>query len=201
MESTVEEQNEAEVKANYPGREETESKPRSFPEPILTKEQWAQIKTACEAGLNTREASEVFNVSFDAVRQRALRENWLTPRKIEKMAREQTVAPLSREGQNGEKCAETGLEGVASYLAGSKSRMLLGLHKAAEKGVETLVAANLPVENWQDGKIVADIICKLTGVGQEGVNVNVLVGGDGGFDGPVISLGEDCDMDETGEDD
>lgn len=170
-----------------------------FPDPILSREQWDQIKEACIAGLDLPEASKVFKVSYHALRKRAERENWLTPRKIENLAKAKTVAALSQPVTNGEKPPETALQAVATSLEGYRSRTMLGLAKLAEKGVSEAMAANLTIENWSDAKIVADIACKLHGLGQDGVQVNVLLSGESGFDGPLIETGPVNDDSETDE--
>jgi len=227
MESTVEEQNEAEVKANYPGREDVLEKEmaemmrkrsddttsavnalrKAFPEPVLTREQWRECRRAVEAGMQLREAAESFGVEYEAVKKRSLREEWLTEARIVSKAEEiagkeaERVRNLSRPVPTGEKRAETASQALVESFENHRSGTLLNLARMAGKGISRAMQADLPIENWQDAKIVADIAMKLHNVGQEGVNVNVLVGGDGGFEGPVISLSEECDMDETGDDD
>ena len=202
MESTVEEQNEAEIAANYPVAEP----PRSFPQPVLTREQWGECRRAVEAGMPIREAAQAFGVDYEAVRKRSLREQWLTEARIvskaeEILAKESAkVQSLSPSVPTGEKPAETAIEAISTSFEGYRSRTLLQLAKAAENGVKRMVTADLPVESWQDAQIAANIAMKLHNVGQEGVNVNVLVGGDGGFDGPVIEV-EGADYDESDIDD
>lgn len=163
----------------------------SWDNPVATPERWLEVRRAVEAGMSQAEASKVFSVSYEAIRKRAIREEWITERRLEAMKAEKTV-PSQSQG------AETALQALATSLEGRRSRTILKLAEAAEKGIERFANANLEVENWQDAKIVADIAMKLHNVGQEGVNVNVLVGGDGGFDGPVIELNEtDCDVDDV----
>lgn len=178
----------------------------SFPQPLEGVD-WLEVRRACEAGLTLADASRVFGIDREAVKQRAWREEWLHPAKIEALRAEKLkLLEQSRREELSPACnqmakrAETAVGALTDTLEGHRSRTVIGLAKLAQKGVERAISADLPIENWQDAKIVADIAMKLHNVGQEGVNVNVLVGGDGGFDGPVISLSDDCDMDETGDD-
>ena len=148
----------------------------SFPAAILTPEQWAQVKEACVAGMSYQDAAKIFKTSYDAIRQRASREEWLTPLKIEKVLRAQSVTKTEQVSQRVvevEKRPETALEAVSATLEGYRSRTLLGLAKLAEKGVSRAIDANLEIENWQDAKIAADIALKLHQVGQDAVQVNI----------------------------
>ena len=166
--------------------------PASFPKPVLSVEQWREAEKAFNAGMSYQDIAASFGVGYDAVRQRACRDEWLTPARIkakheELMAKEAAkVVNLSQPVTAGEERPQNALQALSTSLEGYRSQTVLGLAKLAKKGVERAIDANLTIENWQDAKIVADIAMKLHNVGQEGVQVNVLVGGDGGFDGPVV---------------
>ncbi len=192
-EPTVEAQNEAEIKANYPGAEP----PRAFPVAVLTPEQWGQVERACVAGMTYAEASKVFQVTQEAIRQRAFREEWLTPIKIEKMRREQAVTRVSQEGAVSQNRAETALEALSTTLEGYRSRTVTGLARLAEKGISRAVSADLPIENWQDAKIVADIAMKLHQIGNDGVQVNVCAAFAGMEEGPLVETEAETEEDET----
>ena len=176
---------------------------KSFPEPVLTREQWNEVKRAVEAGMEMREASTRFNVDYQTVKVRAWREGWLHDSKIKALAEQvkakeaakvESLKPIETEGQ---KRAETASQAIVESFESHRSGTLLNLAKLAGKGISRAMQADLPIENWQDAKIVADIAMKLHNVGQEGVNVNVLVGGDGGFDGPVVEISDmETDIDE-----
>lgn len=168
----------------------------SFPEAVLEPEQWEQVREACVAGMSYRDAEKVFKVDYFAIKQRAWREEWPTPLKLEKMRREKTVTDVLQGGQVTDKRPETAIEALSTSFEGYRSRTLLQLAKAAENGVKRIVDADLPVESWQDAQIAATIAMKLHNVGQEGVNVNVLVGGDGGFEGPVVEIHESDTYDD-----
>lgn len=146
-----------------------EEKPKvwtSWDNPVAEPERWQEIRRAVEAGMSQKEASEVFKVSYDAIRQRAAREEWITEKRLAAMKAE-AVTKQSQQGP------ETALEALSTSLESYRSQTLLSLAKLAKKGVETAAAADLPVENWQDAKLVADIAMKLHQVGQPGVQVNI----------------------------
>jgi len=174
-------------------------KPRGFPEAILSPDQWSQVKEACIAGLSYREAADVFRTSYDAIKQKACREKWATPLRIEKERAEKTVTALSPTVAIGEKRPETALDALSTSLDGYRSRTLLQLAKAAENGVKRMVAADLPVESWQDAQIAATIAMKLHNVGQEGVQVNVCAAFAGMEEGPLIETGPAKDEEEQGD--
>lgn len=184
----------------------------SWDNPVLTPEQWQEVRKACEAGMTYGEASEKWQIENATIRKRAQREEWITTTRIKIMA-EKIIEKESQDkaegiksravtsGQDVARVPSNAIQAVAETFESHRSGTLLNLARMAGKGISRAMQADLPIENWQDAKIVADIAMKLHNVGQEGVNVNVLVGGDGGFEGPVISLSDDCDLDETGEDD
>ena len=167
---------------------------------------WAEIRRACEAGLSLIDAAKVFQISYEALRKRAQRETWLHPAKIEELKNQKKQELLETRAReqaslmrpNGVIAPLNASQAIAETFESHRSGTLLGLAKLAGKGIERAINANLEVENWQDAKIVADIVMKLHNVGQEGVHVNVLVGGDGGFEGPVVELNEtDYDVDDV----
>jgi len=165
---------------------------------------WQEIRRACEAGLSLIEAAKVFQISYEALRKRAQREDWLHPAKIEELKNQKKQELLENRVKeqaslvrpNEQKPALTASQAIAETFESHRSQTLLGLAKLAGKGIERAVAANLNIENWQDAKIAADIALKLHGVGEQGVQVNVLVGGEGGFDGPVIETDEFIENDD-----
>ena len=190
---------EPEVKSNW----------SSWQNPVATPERWKEIRRAVEAGMSQREASEVFQVSYDAMRQRAAREGWITDARIkilaEKVAEKEAAkvmeAQKSQAVTEGEKPAgeailpqKSALESVAASLEGYRSRTLLKLAKLAEKGVEKAIDANLNIENWQDAKIAAELALKLHAPqASNSVQVNVLTDGSASFeveDFPVIEADE-----------
>ena len=156
-----------------------ENEIKAFPDPVLSREQWAEVRRAVEAGLEMREAAERFKLSYQTLKVRAWREGWLHDSRIKTLAEQvktkeaAKVAALKPAETQGEKRSETAVEALSTSLEGYRSRTLLGLAKLAEKGVSRAIDANLEIENWQDAKIAADIAMKLHQVGQEGVQVNI----------------------------
>lgn len=174
---------------------ESQEKPKvwtSWDNPVAEPERWQEIRRAVEAGMSQKEASEVFKVSYDAIRQRAAREEWITEKRLAAMKAERVTS----ESQGAEKA----LEAVASSLESYRSRTMLGLAKLAEKGVSRAVDANLPVENWQDAKIAAEIAMKLHQVGQESVQVNICNAFADMGEGAVIETDIEVVGDDEGED-
>lgn len=173
----------------------------SWDNPVLTPEQWQEVRKACEAGMTYGEASEKWQIENATIRKRAQREEWITTTRIKIMA-EKIIEKESQDKAEGiksravtsgldvAKVPSNAISAVVETFESHRSGTLLNLAKLAGKGIERAINANLEVENWQDAKIVADIAMKLHNVGQEGVNVNVLVGGEGGFDGPLIEISE-----------
>ena len=180
----------------------------SWDNPVLTPEQWQEVRKACEAGMTYGEASEKWQIENATIRKRAQREEWITTTRIKIMA-EKIIEKESQDkaegiksravtsGQDVARVPSNAIQAVAETFESHRSGTLLNLARMAGKGISRAVQADLPIENWQDAKIVADIAMKLHNVGQEGVNVNVLVGGDGGFDGPVVEISDmETDIDE-----
>ncbi len=183
----------------------------SFPQALDV--DWNEVRRAVEVGgLTPKEAAESFKISWDSVRQRVSRENWLTParmaERIRQKEQEAQEAALSQivtaRAQNGDKTSEsphlpvTASSARLSTFLDYKDRTMLKLAKVADRGLEQVVNADLPIENWQDAKIVADIAMKLHNVGQEGVQVNIAQAFAGMDEGPVISIsGDESDEDES----
>jgi transposase-like protein len=175
----------------------------SFPEAVMTREQWSECRRAVESGLEMKEAAAKFGIEYQTVKVRAWREKWLHDSRIKTLAEQvkakeaaKVVSLLPPETVE-RKPALTASSAITETFESHRSQTLLNLAKLAGKGIQRAIDANLNIENWQDAKIAADIALKLHGVGEQGVQVNVLVGGDGGFDGPVIeNQVEDYDVDE-----
>lgn len=172
----------------------------SFHNPAAPPERWLEVRRAVEAGMSQREASEVFRISYEAVRQRAAREEWITPARLAEKAVAAVTASSQGVAEGQEKASlaslppQNALEAVAASLEGYRSRTLLKLAKLAEKGVEKAIDANLNIENWQDAKIAAELALKLHAPqASNSVQVNVLTDGSASFeveDFPVIDADE-----------
>lgn len=174
----------------------------SWANPVATPERWLEVRRAVEAGMTQIEASQVFRLSYEAIKKRAQREEWITDGKIKALIIEKKESPeLVPQGENGQEKAplaplppQNALEAVAASLEGYRSRTLLKLAKLAEKGVEKAIDANLNIENWQDAKIAAELALKLHAPqASSSVQVNVLTDGSASFDVddfPVIDADE-----------
>ena len=162
----------------------------SWANPVATQERWLEVRRAVEAGMTQIEASQVFKISYEAIKKRAQREEWITESKLKTLISEKKASPeIVPQGENGQEKAtlaslppQNALEAVASSLEGYRSRTLLKLAKLAEKGVEKAIDANLNIENWQDAKIAAELALKLHAP-QAGnaVQVNVITDGSATF--------------------
>jgi hypothetical protein len=69
---------------------------RLMPAADLSPEQWREIRTANEAGVETEELAERFGVTTNAIRQRRYREKWVTPRKVQEEAMVQRARAQAR---------------------------------------------------------------------------------------------------------
>lgn len=180
---------------------ESQEKPKvwtSWDNPVADPERWQEIRRAVEAGMSQKEASDVFRVSYDAIRQRAAREEWITEKRLAAMKAER-VTSESQQLASESKRPETALQALTESMEGYKSRTILGLAKLAEKGVSRAVSADLPVENWQDAKIAAEIAMKLHQVGQESVQVNICNAFADMGEGAVIETEAEVVGDDEGE--
>lgn len=159
------------------GPAERPEKWSSWQNPVLTPEQWGEVRRAVEAGMTSMEAGERWKVDPAAVRKRAQREQWITTARIKILAEKVAEKEAAKVAEANESQQVTrpvnALSAVAESAEGYKSRTMLSLFKLAEKGVSRAVSADLPVENWQDAKIAAEIAMKLHQVGQESVQVNI----------------------------
>lgn len=183
--------------------QETEQKAKvwtSWDNPVLTSEQWKEARRAVEAGMSLQEAADTWGVDYEAVKKRAQREEWLTPTRIRTLA-EKLAEAESRAVPSPEIAPRNALEAFTRELSEKRVSTLLKLAKLAEKGVEKAASAELPVESWQDAKIVADIALKLHQPDNSAVQVNIVSGeaGDwsGAFDGLIETEKDSQELIET----
>lgn len=156
--------------------------------PVISEERWQEARRAAEIGLSLREVAEDFGVSYDAVRQRALREDWLTVNRLENKLAEaklgETKSDLSQNvADSGNSNAERPVlssESIEARLAAYHTRNKLGLAKAAGKGIETALAkmesGEIEVTSLQDLQTLANV-AKIAWGGdsaQQAVQVNIL---------------------------
>lgn len=173
-----------------------QEKPKAFPSPVLTVEQWAECRRCVEAGLEMKEAAEKFGVDYQTVKQRAYREKWLHDSRIKALAEQvkakeaAKVVNLSPTVTFEQKPVLTASQAIAETFESHRSGTLLNLAKLAGKGIQRAIDANLEIENWQDAKIAADIAMKLHNVGQDSVQVNIAQAFAGMDEGPIVSIDE-----------
>ena len=188
--------------------QENEKPWTSWDNPVLTPEQWQEVRRACEAGMSYGEASQKWNVENATIRKRAQREEWITDSRIkvmaekiiEKESQEKAKAIESRLVTKGglvQNAPSSAISAVVETFESHRSQTLLGLAKLAGKGIQRAIDANLEIENWQDAKIAADIAMKLHNVGQDSVQVNIAQAFAGMDEGPLVSISGDLDEGET----
>lgn len=107
--------------------------------PELTEEiRWALAKDACcNLGLNQREASEKYGLSYDALRKRCEREEWPLPERVSK-----AVTILSQNRLLAEKQAETLLEKGEMHRAVA--------FDVGHKALKQALAAPPEIKDWAD---------------------------------------------------
>lgn len=175
----------------------------SFPEAVLTKEQWSECRRCVEAGMEMREAANKFGVEYQTVKVRAWREKWLHDSRIKTLAEQvkakeaAKVERLLPTETKGRECVSTASQAIAETFESHRSGTLLNLAKLAGKGIQRAIDANLEIENWQDAKIAADIAMKLHNVGQDSVQVNIAQAFAGMDEGPVVETEVVNSEDET----
>lgn len=105
-----------------------------MPAADLTPEQWREVRTANEAGVETEVLAQQFGVSSNAIRQRRYREKWLTPRKVQEEAMVQKARAQARLLPN------AGVAPVTPEL----SALSVTASQLAQKGQEgSLIAASM----------------------------------------------------------
>jgi hypothetical protein len=130
--------------------------------PELTEEiRWALAKDACcSLGLNQREASEKYGLSYDALRKRCEREEWPLPERVSK-----AVTVLSHNRLLVEKQAETWLE------KGEKHRSLA--YKMAHSALQDAASCPPEVKDWSDVERIDKMARRAAGLDNgDSVNVN-----------------------------
>jgi hypothetical protein len=152
-------------------------------EPVLTSEQWAEARRCAEIGLTLQEVAEDFGVSYEAVKKRSLREQWLTVNRLEQMLAEKKEEQKAKGGDLSPGVPNTSIsspERIEKRLLALHTANKLGLARAAGKGIETALglmgSGEIKPANLQDLKTLADI-AKIAWGGDavaQAVQVNVL---------------------------
>lgn len=164
-------------------------------------ENWESIRRCVELGVPFKDVSDKFGVTETALRKQASRNKWLVPNRLEKLKQEAALRLETGECQSGVLSEISHappqntspnvpeLVGVTLAQIGDQLR-----HVVAGKALSALKKADLsslPINNWQDAKIAAEVGLKAAGLDNaSGPSVNVLFGGTGfGSDpSPLIEI-------------
>jgi NCAIR mutase (PurE)-related protein len=153
---------------------------------------WSEIRRACEAGLGLSEAARKWGIDSAAVRMRAMREKWIHPAKVAKLAEKfkeqkqaalptvtnplQQGAPLTAATAVTESIAEMGVQLQTTVL----SKTLQALKKAN--------LSDLPINSWQDAKLATEVGLKVAGLeSQAGPAVSLVFTGTGDLP-PLVEI-------------
>lgn len=170
---------------------------RGFPEPLDV--DWQQIRSACEAGLDLKEASDIFKTSYEAVRKRSQREGWLHPAKVEALKNEKRQqALLSRGCPDSQKPVLTASEAVSTVLEGERTRGVTGLAKMLGNAFSDEMVQNMKPKDVPEAVQMGNLLVKFYNLASDSsVQVNIAQAFAGMDEGPVVSLSEDQAEDET----
>jgi hypothetical protein len=148
------------------------------------KTDWQSIRRCVELGVPPKSAAEKFGVGYDALRQRACREKWLTPARLDAIRSAQAPAPAP--------ATMSQAPAPASQSDSSPVALSLVTDTIASMGAElktitlqkTLAAikradlASLPIDSWSDAKTAFEVGLKAAGLDQQaGPSVSVIVSG------------------------
>jgi hypothetical protein len=140
--------------------------------PAALKIDWESARRAAETGAPLRVVAESFGASFDAVRQRSLRERWLIPSRVETLRREQKA----RVSQS--VAASPAGEVSAATLAAMGQELKITTLQKTLHAIKRTDLASLPIDSWQDAKTAFDIGLKAAGMDSpSGPSVSVIVSG------------------------
>lgn len=169
----------------------------SWNNPVLTPEQWQEVRRAVEAGLGMSEAAKKWSVDYEAVKKRSQREEWLTESRIkllaEKLAEKKSLEiEKSNESRSVPNRPEKASEAVAESLESHRSATLLGLAKTLKNAINSPSAQSIIPENVSELVQLGGLALKLYGVeASNAVQVNVITDGSAQFgegDFPVFDV-------------
>lgn len=168
---------------------------------------WEEARRAAETGAPLRFVAEKFGASFDAVRQRSLREKWLIPSRVEALREKQRAAvlqmskgaPMSQPVATPSKDspAPVAVSPATTPAAGpvtAESLAVMGQDLQATVLSKTLAAlkkanlADLPINSWQDAKLATEVGLKVAGLeSQAGPAVSLVFTGTGDLP-PLVEI-------------
>jgi hypothetical protein len=146
---------------------------------------WEEIRRACEAGLTLSEAARRWNIDCAAVRMRSMREKWIHPAKVERLAaklKEQKAAALptvTESTQPPEKTSSlTAEQAVTESVAEMGSQLKSVVMRGTLAALKRANLAALPIESWGDAKTAVEVGLKVSGLeANAGPSLNVLFTG------------------------
>jgi hypothetical protein len=156
---------------------------------------WEEARRAAETGAPIAFVAEKFGVSFEAVKKRSQRENWLLPCRVEALREKQrayvleqakkeglspTVPNLPKEGP----LVSPEMKGTSQQAAPVTAESLAIMGESLRSTVlqKTLAALrkarleDLPIESWGDAKTAVEVGLKVSGLESQaqGPSLNVL---------------------------
>jgi hypothetical protein len=152
-----------------------------MPAAAISPAEWQALKVASIRGVSDAELAAEYGVTEGAIRVRRARDPvWgavFTPQKQQ----------MKREDVNATRLQQVVTKSIAEKGENCRNRLL----DLAKTGIEKAISADLPVESWQDAKIVAEIASKAAGwAGETGPQVQVLF--TGGTNTPTLDA--DCEV-------
>ena len=144
-----------------------------MPENETEKPDWQSIRRCAELGVPLKTVAEKFGVTYEAVRKRNQRENWLTPSKLAEVrdAKAAIVTPSSQDSSPVDLVTGTVAEMGQELQTTVLSKTLAALKRAN--------LASLPIESWGDAKTAVEVGLKVSGLEAQasGPSLNVLFTG------------------------
>jgi hypothetical protein len=141
-----------------------------MPDEENEKPDWQSIRRCAELGVPLKTVAEKFGVTYEAVRKRNQRENWLTPSKIAEVreAKAAVVTPPSQDSAPLDVVTGTVAEMGAELQTTVLSKTLTALKRAN--------LAALPIDSWSDAKTAVEVGLKVSGLESQaaGPSLNVL---------------------------
>lgn len=152
---------------------------------------WSEIRRACEAGLGLSEAARKWGIDSAAVRMRAMREKWIHPAKVAKLAekfkeQKQAALPVVTSPQQSEPLtAATAVTESIAEMGAQLQTTVLSKTLAALKKADL---ASLPINSWQDAKLATEVGLKVAGLeSQAGPAVSLVFTGTGDLP-PLVEI-------------
>lgn len=137
--------------------------------PKARKPDWLAIQSSAESGVPMIELARRFRVTADAIRQRAKRGGWATPRRVIGKARELLSRNVTKDN-----AVDISAEALAQI--GQRNNQLVARY--AGDAIERLARskARLPVKTWSDMATANKLVRLATGQDKEGSTTQISFG-------------------------